>query len=235
MARCSRSAQQCLTSAAGFDFARFAAAWVWRSCQTVFVWFSVFNVFLLNMFLAFFIMIYMFIKNMFILFWQVVVEKYWILKSVCLEIWAPARARGRCTIFPQTLCVCEKEEGQSNYTQVDRSCEFHSWTLGTSNTCFFPAEFWKLQSVCAHVIPLGPAFIISYIWFSVFCHLPCHILSSQSSFFLLGVSRLLVGTLGRSLFLTAGVCNGVRKMKNPVKFLRKLSQLTKREKLFSTT
>ena len=131
--------------------------------------------------------------------------------------------------------VCEKEEGQSNYTQVDRSCEFHSWTLGTSNTCFFPAEFWKLQSVCAHVIPLGPAFIISYIWFSVFCHLPCHILSSQSSFFLLGISRLLVGTLGRSLFLTAGVCNGVRKMKNPVKFLRKLSQLTKREKLFSTT
>ena len=47
MARCSRSAQQCLTSAAGFDFARFAAAWVWGSCQTVFVWFSVFNVFLL--------------------------------------------------------------------------------------------------------------------------------------------------------------------------------------------
>ena len=37
MVRCSRSGQQCLTSVAGFDFARFAAAWVWGSCQTVFL------------------------------------------------------------------------------------------------------------------------------------------------------------------------------------------------------
>ena len=57
MVRCSGSAQQCLTSAAGFDFATFVAAWLWGSCETVFLWFSVFNVFLLNMFLAFFIMI----------------------------------------------------------------------------------------------------------------------------------------------------------------------------------
>ena len=57
MVRCSRSAQQCLTSVAGFAFARFVAAWVWGSCQTIFVWFSVCNVFSLNTFLAFFIMI----------------------------------------------------------------------------------------------------------------------------------------------------------------------------------
>ena len=57
MVRCSRSAQQCLTSVAGFDFARFAAACIWGICRTFFVRFSVFNVFLLYMFLAFFIMI----------------------------------------------------------------------------------------------------------------------------------------------------------------------------------
>ena len=47
MVRCSRSSQQCLTSVAGFDFARLVAAWVWGNFQTVFVWFSLFNVFLL--------------------------------------------------------------------------------------------------------------------------------------------------------------------------------------------
>ena len=36
------------------------------------------------------------------------------------------------------------------------------------------------------LFPLGPAFIIFYIWFSIFCHLSCHILSSQSSLFPVG-------------------------------------------------
>ena len=89
---------------------------------------------------------------MFILFWQVVAEKYWILKNVCLEIWAPAASKGKSPQY-HFSSVCEKEEGQSNYTRVHCSCEFHSWTPGTSNICFFPAKFWKLQSVCAHVIP----------------------------------------------------------------------------------
>ena len=40
-----------------FYFARFAAAWVWESCKTVFVGFSSLNIFLLYMRLSFFIMI----------------------------------------------------------------------------------------------------------------------------------------------------------------------------------
>ena len=55
--RCSRSAHQCLTSVSGFYFARFAAAWVWGSCQTVFVGFATLNIFLLYMRLSFSIMI----------------------------------------------------------------------------------------------------------------------------------------------------------------------------------
>ena len=116
---------------------------------------------------------------------DMVAEKYWILKNVCLEIWAPAASKGKSPQY-HFSSVCEKEEGQSNYTRAHCSCEFHSWTPGTSNICFFPDKFWKLQSACAHVIPTWACRHVFYIWFSIFCHLSCHILSSQSSFFPVG-------------------------------------------------
>lgn len=112
--------------------------------------------------------------------------------------------------------VCEKKEAHSNYRRAHRSCEFHSWTPGTSNTCFFPAKFWKLQSVCAHVIPTWARFhnvSQSYIEFQLFVISHAIYDHHNHYFFLLGVSRLLVGALGRSLFLIAGVCKGVRRMK----------------------
>ena len=123
---------------------------------------------------------------MFILFWQVVAEKYWILKNVCLEIWAPAASKGKSPQY-HFSSVCEKEEGQSNYTRVHCSCEFHSWTPGTSNICFFSQpNSGNCNLLVLMLFPLGPAFIIFYIWFSIFCHLSCHLLSSQSSCFPVG-------------------------------------------------
>ena len=116
--------------------------------------------------------------------------------------------------------VCEKEEGQSNYTWVHPSCEFHSWNLGTSNTSFFPVKFWfwKLLSVCAYVMPTWAGFHNNCLPFGLhFCHLPCHIIIiiliiiittiaiiiiifNHHHFFLLGVSSLGWAILGRSLF-----------------------------------
>ena len=126
--------------------------------------------------------------------------------------------------------VCEKEEGQSNYTWVHPSCEFHSWNLGTSNTSFFPVKFWfwKLLSLCAYVMPTWAGFHNNCLPFGLhFCHLPCHIIIiittiaiiiiiifNHHHFFLLGVSCLLVGPFWDvPCFLIAGVCKGVRKMK----------------------
>ena len=77
----------------------------------------------------------------------------------------------------------------------------------------FPAKFWKLQFVCAHVIPTWARF--HNILHLIFNFVISHAISYHHNyiFFLLGVSNLLVGTLGRSLFLIAGVCKRVRGMK----------------------
>jgi hypothetical protein len=63
------------------------------------------------------------------------------------------------------------------------------------------------------LFPLGPAFKIAYIWFWI--SFISHVINYHHNhiFFLLGVFRLLVGTLGRSVFLMAGVCRGVRRIK----------------------
>ena len=66
------------------------------------------------------------------------------------------------------------------------------------------------------LFPLGPAFIMSHsLTFEFQLFVISHAIYDHHNhyFFLLGVSRLLVGALGRSLFLIAGVCKGVRRMK----------------------
>ena len=66
------------------------------------------------------------------------------------------------------------------------------------------------------IFPLGPACIMSHsLIFEFQLFVISHAIYDHHNhyFFLLGVSRLLVGALGRSLFLMAGVCKGVRRMK----------------------
>ena len=66
------------------------------------------------------------------------------------------------------------------------------------------------------LFPLGPAFIMSHsltIEFQLFVISHAIYDHHNHYFFLLGVSPLLVGALGRFLFLIAGVCKGVRRMK----------------------
>ena len=66
------------------------------------------------------------------------------------------------------------------------------------------------------LFPLGPAFIMSHsltFEFQLFGISHAIYYHHNHYFFLLGVSHLLVGALGRSLCLIAGVCKGVRRMK----------------------
>ena len=171
---------------------------------------------------------------MFILFWQVVAEKYWIQKNVCLEIWAPAASKGKSPQY-HFSSVCEKEEGQSNYTRAHCSCEFHSWTPGTSNICFFPAKFWKLQSVCAHVIPTWACLHnILHLIFNLLSSFMPYIIITTIIFSCWAFLVSWLGLWGVPCIWLQVFAKGCGGWKNPVKFVRKLSQLTKRDKLFWT-
>ena len=145
----------------------------------------------------------------------------WLLRNI--EFWKmfvwksgrqlPASARVRSTIFPL--------EGQSNYTRVHCSCEFHSWTPGTSNICFFPAKFWKLQSVCAHVIP-------TWACLHNILHLIFNLLSSFMPYIIITIIifscwAFLVSWLGLwgvPCFWLQVFAKGCGGWKNPVKFVR---------------
>ena len=140
MVRCSRSAHQCLTSVSGFYFARFAAAWVWGSCQTVLVGFSSLNIFLIYMRLAFSIMICSLCSFHF--------DK-WLLRNIeprKVIVLKPGRQQGQeagvcwnlVTMLPKALFVTKKTDNQNIYTRMHEILAV-SFILGISGflTYFF--------------------------------------------------------------------------------------------------
>ena len=144
-----------------------------------------------------------------------VAEKYWILKNVCLEIWAPARARGRSTIFCQGLFVRKKKDTQTTDGRIV-AVSFILGPPGLQTHVFSQPSSGNCNLFVLMLFPLGPAFIMSHSLTLNFSCLSSPMLiydHHNHYFFLLGVSRLLVRVLGRSLFLIAGVCKGVRRMK----------------------
>ena len=174
---------------------------------------------------------------MFILFWQVVIEKYWILKSVCLETWVPARARGRsmlkfCYRFSSsTVCEKEKDNQTTHGCILAVSCEFHPRGL---KHIFSQPSFGNCNLFVLTLFPLGPVFIGSYMCFSFFVIFHA-IYYHQSSFSPVGRFLSLGWDFGTLLVFDCRCLQRVRGMKNPVKFLRRLSQLSKHENLLSTS
>ena len=178
MVRCSRSGQQCLTSVVGFDFARFAAAWVWGSCQTVFL--CGFHCLTSSCYTCFW-----HFSSRYVHYVQFYFDK-WLLRNIefwKVIVWKSGRQQGQeaavcwnsATVFPQALFVRMKKDNQTTHGCILAfSCEFHPRGF----KYFFPAKFWKLQSACAHVIPTWTGFhkILHVIF--ICCHLPRHILSS---------------------------------------------------------
>jgi uncharacterized SAM-binding protein YcdF (DUF218 family) len=135
-----------LTSVAGFAFARFVAAWVWGSCQTVFVWFSLFDVFLLYMFLAFFIMIWL-LRN-------IEFRKMFVWKS---GRQLPARARVRSTIFP--LFVRKKKDNQTTHGCIV-AVSFILGPPGLQTYVFSQTNSGNCNLLVLMLFRLGPAFMI---------------------------------------------------------------------------
>ena len=124
---------------------------------------------------------------MFILFWQVVAEKYWILKNVCLEIWAPARARGRSTIFCQGLFVRKKDTQTTDGRIV--AVSFILGPPGLQTHVFSQPSSRNCNLFVLMLFPLGPAFIMSHsltFEFQLFVISHANIWSSQPLFFPVG-------------------------------------------------
>ena len=128
---------------------------------------------------------------MFILFSQVVVGKYWILK---LFVWKSGRQQeaGRsmlkCCYHFFSRTVSGRKKGESNYTRAHCSCEFHSWALGTSNRrVFSQPSSGNCNLFVLMLFPPGPAFKIAYIWFWI--SFISHVINYHHHhiFFLLGV------------------------------------------------
>ena len=97
---------------------------------------------------------------------------------------------------------------------------------------FLPAKFWKLQFVCAHVIPTWAGFKhIRLLIYICFCHLPCHIIIifSCNVFLVFWLTHF-----GTFLFLTANVCKVARRMKKDNQFPAQVLQLAGHENVFST-
>ena len=240
MVRYFRSAQQCLASVAGFDVAgllqpgygevarRFLCGF---HCLTV-------NVFWLYMSLAFCILICSLCSFC--------VDK-WLLRAIALWTvfaWKSGRQQGQeaavswnsATIFLQALFVRKKEGNQTTHGCILAV----SFILGISGLqiCFFSQpNSGNCNLSVLMVFPLGPAFIIPYIWFLYrflsspipYIYIYCY---HNPHFLLLDVSCLLIGTLGLSFFWLQ-VFARARRIKKSVKFLRKLSQLTKHDLFLS--
>ena len=166
MVRCSRSAHQCLTSVSSCYFARFAAAWVWESCQTVFVGFLSLNIFLLYMCLSFFIMICSLCLFHF--------DK-WLLRNIeprKVIVFKSGRQQGQeaavcwnsATMFPKVLFVRKETDNQNIYTRMHEILAV-SFILGISG---FPTYIFFSRPSSGNynlfgliLFPLGPALKIS--------------------------------------------------------------------------
>ena len=166
MVRCSRSAHQCLTSVSSCYFARFAAAWVWESCQTVFVGFLSLNIFLLYMCLSFFIMICSLCLFHF--------DK-WLLRNIeprKVIVFKSGRQQGQeaavcwnsAAMLPKALFVRKETDNQNIYTRMHEILAV-SFILGISG---FPTYIFFSRPSSGNynlfgliLFPLGPALKIS--------------------------------------------------------------------------
>ena len=164
----------------------------------------------------------------------------WLLRNI--EFWKmfvwksghqlPARARVRSTIFP--LFVRKKKDNQTTHGCIV-AVSFILGPPGLQTYVFFPAKFWKLQSACAHVIP-------TWACLHNILHLIFNFLSSFMPFIIITIIMFscwafLVSWLGLwdvPCFWLQVFAKGCGGWKKSVKFVRKLSQFTKHEKLFST-
>ena len=88
-----------------------------------------------------------------------VAEKYWILKSVCLEI--PARARGRSTFFCQGLFVRKKKDTQTTDGRIV-AVSFILGPPGLQTHVFSQPSSGNCNLFVLMLFPLGPAFIMSH-------------------------------------------------------------------------
>ena len=115
----------------------------------------------------------------------------WLLRNI--EFWKmcawksgrqlPARARVRSTIFP--LFVRKKKDNQTTHGCIV-AVSFILGPPGLQTYVFSQPNSGNCNLLVLMLFPLRPAFKIFYIWFSIFCHLSCHLLSSQSSCFPVG-------------------------------------------------
>ena len=218
MVRYFRSAQQCLASVAGFDVAgllqpgwevarRFLCGF---HCLTV-------NVFWLYMSLAFCILICSLCSFC--------VDK-WLLRAIALRTvfaWKSGRQQGQeaavswnsATIFLQALFVRKKEGNQTTHGCILAV----SFILGISGLqiCFFSQpNSGNCNLSVLMVFPLGPAFIIPYIWFLYrFLSSPIPYIVITILIFSCWTFRVSWLGLWDFPFLIAGVCKSAEDEKNP--------------------
>ena len=233
MVRCSRSGQQCLTSVVGFDFARFAAAWVWGSCQTVFL--CGFHCLTSSCYTCFW-----HFSSRYVHYVQFYFDK-WLLRNIefwKVIVWKSGRQQGQeaavcwnsATVFPQALFVRKKKDNQTTHGCILAvSCEFHP--RGFKHIFSQPSS-GNCNLLVLMLLPLGPVFIRSYMWFS-FVVISHAIYYHQSSFSPVGRFLSLGWDFGTLRVFDWRCLQRVRGMKNPTKFLRRLSQLSKHEHLLS--
>ena len=122
----------------------------------------------------------------------------------------PARARVRSTIFP--LFVRKKKDNQTTHGRIV-AVSFILGPPGLQTYVFSQTNSGNCNLLVLMLFPLGPAVMYSTFDFQSFVIFHAIYYHHNHHFFLLGVSCLLVGALGRSLYLIAGVCKRVRRMK----------------------
>ena len=105
-------------------------------------------------------------------------------------VWKSGRQQGQeaAVQFFVKDCLWEKKHTQTTDGHIV-AVSFILGPPGLQTHVFFPAKFWKLQSVCAHVIPTWARFhnvSQSYIEFQLFVISHANIWSSQPLFFPVG-------------------------------------------------
>lgn len=156
-------------------------------------------------------------------------------------VWTSGQQQGQGAAVPfSSSTACEKNEkteNQSKYKRAHRSCEFNFWTLGISNICHMLCSQPSSGNCNLFVLmlfPPGPAFIISYIWFSILSSPMPYFIITIILFFCWAFLTSWLGLWDVPCFWLQVFANGCGGWKSRVKFLRKVSGVTKHETLFST-
>ena len=155
----------------------------------------------------------------------------WLLRAIALWTvfaWKSGRQQGQeaavswnsATIFLQALFVRKKEGNQTTHGCI-LAVSFILGISGLQICFFFQPNSGNCNLSVLMLFPLGPAFIIPYIWFlyrflsSPIPYIYIYILLSQSSFSPAGRFLSLDWDFGTFLFLIAGVCKSAEDEKNP--------------------